>query len=214
MKPNEDLATSFRRWYDSDHGRAIWRIEANCAFSLYTPKMGEMVIDIGCGTGQFSRELVKRGARVVGIDTDRGVIDDARSLDDHGLYRVMDMHELDYPDNYFDAAVSTFALEFSDNPATVIHEAIRVVKPGGDVLFGTIQRGSAYADAYTRRGEAGEIPYAQAHFYTKAELLAMIPKGDVSVAECIGFGPDDAVTEETTENVAGVVFVTWKKSIG
>lgn len=205
-------APSYQAWYEADRGRAIDQLESECALSLYRPGTGDLVIDIGCGTGNFSRKLIDLGARIVGIDASQLMLDQAMQQDDQSIYRVMDMHELDYPDHYFDAAVSAFALEFTDRAEQVIQEAFRVVKPGGHILMGTIARDSAYGQYYIQRGREGHPLFENAHFYSLEELLQVNPEQVVDYAQCIGFGPDDPVIPDCPPDVVpGVFFIHWIK---
>lgn len=208
------LADTYDAWYETERGQAIWRLEAECALSLYRPQPGDLVIDIGCGSGIFSRLWLELGARLVGIDESSEMLSIAQKKDDQGLYRVMDMHELDYPDDYFDAAVSSFALEFTKDPAKVVSEARRVVKPGGSVLIGTISSEGAYGKDYIARGEQGHPIYSNASFHSLNDILKLYPDEVKSVSECLCFGPQDEVRPDCFEGeTPSVFFIHWIKSM-
>lgn len=213
MESFQDVA-NYVAWYQTERGQLIDQLQQTCLWALYQPVSGTMVIDIGCGPGQYSRHLVDQGVRVVGVDASRAMIEHARSQDDHALYRQMDMHELDYDDDLFDGAISTFAIEFSSDPSLMIQEARRVVKPGGDIVIGFIQKGSAYADEYIEKGKQGHLIYSQATFYSVEDICAHYPEEVVAVSDCLYFGPNDPVTDQKPENITpGVVFVHWRKAI-
>ena len=92
------------------------------------------VLDVGCGTGTFLRELGD-GYEKVGVDVSDSMLDVARR---HGL----EVHhasggDLPFPDDGFDIAVTFAVLHHLIDPALVratITEMCRVVKPGGAVL--------------------------------------------------------------------------------
>ena len=99
------------------------------------PRPGEHVLDIATGTGWAARSIAARGAAVTGIDLGPGVIEAAKGLSNGtGIdFRVGDAEALDFPDNHFDAVISTFGVMFARDPEAVASELARVVKPGGRI---------------------------------------------------------------------------------
>jgi ubiquinone/menaquinone biosynthesis C-methylase UbiE len=107
---------------------------AHCVQRL-APSEGEAVLDVATGTGWTARLAAARGARVSGIDYGEELILAARELAQRqGLdivFDVGDAHALPYPDNNFDAVVSTFGVIFAGNPEQAARELARVCRPGG-----------------------------------------------------------------------------------
>ena len=105
------------------------------AVVVLDPKPGERVLDIATGTGWAARSIAARGASVTGIDLGPGVIEAAKELSNGaGIeFRVGDAEALDFPDDHFDAVISTFGVMFARDPEAVASELARVVKPGGRV---------------------------------------------------------------------------------
>ena len=109
---------------------------------LLRPTPGERVLDIGCGSGAFCRELAPRvapGGSVVGIDYASAAIDIARRLSacaDRSVltFAEADGHDLPFAAASFDAAVCVSVLGFCRNPAQVLAEARRVLRSGGRLL--------------------------------------------------------------------------------
>ncbi len=91
-------------------------------------KPGERVLDLGCGDGALTEELVKQGANVVGIDSSSEFVASARrrGLDVH----LMDGHGLEF-NHEFDAVFSNAALHWMTDPGAVISGIARSLKPGG-----------------------------------------------------------------------------------
>jgi demethylmenaquinone methyltransferase/2-methoxy-6-polyprenyl-1,4-benzoquinol methylase len=91
------------------------------------------IVDVGCGTGDFTRALVRSGHRVVGIDLSIGML---RQADPGGAPLVLaDAAMLPFADRTMDAAVSGFALRNFSELVAVIVEIARVVRPGGRIAL-------------------------------------------------------------------------------
>jgi SAM-dependent methyltransferase len=105
------------------------------AVNALDPQPGERILDVATGTGWAARRIAERGATVTGIDFGAGVIEAAKALSNGaGIdFRVGDAEALAFPDNHFDAVISTFGTMFARNPEAVASELARVVRRGGRV---------------------------------------------------------------------------------
>jgi SAM-dependent methyltransferase len=102
---------------------------------------GLRVLDLGCGHGGESLELVKRGAVAVGIDISPSYVERARararSRDLPGerlQFCIMDAHALAFADGSFDLVAGRGILHHLDLSQS-LGEIRRVLKPGGRALF-------------------------------------------------------------------------------
>ena len=99
------------------------------------PRQNESILDVATGTGWTARKLAERGANTTGIDYSKELIFAAREIAiNRGLnitFDVGDAHQLPYPDESFDAVVSTFGVIFVDQPEVAARELARVCRPGG-----------------------------------------------------------------------------------
>jgi ArsR family transcriptional regulator len=94
------------------------------------------LLDIGTGTGRLLELLGPKVQRGEGIDASREMLALARArLETAGLrhcgVRQGDMYALPFADAGFDAVVIHQVLHFADNPALVVSEAGRMLRPGG-----------------------------------------------------------------------------------
>lgn len=110
------------------------------------PLNGRRVLDIGCGGGLLSEAMAERGARVTGIDLSDGALKVAKlHLKESGRqvdYRLVSAEALaaESP-GAFDTVVCMEMLEHVPDPGSVIRACATLVKPGGAVLFSTLNRG-------------------------------------------------------------------------
>jgi ubiquinone/menaquinone biosynthesis C-methylase UbiE len=104
-------------------------------------KPGEVVLEVGCGTGVLGRWLAQRtrGAnRIVGVDINRFLLREAMALvKQQGLEHIVTFEEgnaeaLPFPDNSFDVTMSSTVIQRVDADR-MLAEMVRVTKPGGRV---------------------------------------------------------------------------------
>lgn len=95
---------------------------------LLDPQPGERILDLGCGDGALTEEIVRRGAVVVAVDSSASMIEAARL---RGLdARAADGHDLPF-ESEFDAVFSNAALHWMTRPDNVIRSVVRSLNPGG-----------------------------------------------------------------------------------
>ena len=112
-------------------------------FSLEPLNPGDTVLDIGCGAGVDSlvaAHLVGAGGRVVGLDVTAAMVERARAhLARLGLtnvtFQVGEAEALPFPDNDFDAVISNGVFNLTLDKEKALHEAHRVLKPGGRLML-------------------------------------------------------------------------------
>jgi SAM-dependent methyltransferase len=90
---------------------------------------GVRMLDAGAGEGQYADRFARQ--RYTGVDL--GVGDTAWNYGK--LDAVADLLALPFPDNTFDAAINIVTLEHVKEPARVIEEMHRVMRPDGRLLI-------------------------------------------------------------------------------
>ena len=110
---------------------------------------GEIVLDVGCGTGTLALEVARRvggRGRIVGIDPGENQIARARSKatrrDLPIEFQVGIIEHLDFPDQTFDIVLSTIMMHhLSDTlKGQGLAEIARVLKPGGRLVIADFKR--------------------------------------------------------------------------
>jgi len=97
------------------------------------------LVDIGTGTGRVLELLAPYIAQGVGADASKAMLALARArLGRAGLahcaVRLADMYRLPLADASFDTAVLQMVLHYAEDPAGVLREAARVLRPGGQLI--------------------------------------------------------------------------------
>jgi ArsR family transcriptional regulator len=100
----------------------------------------QTVLDVGTGTGFIAAGLAPRAHRVIAIDNSPAMLDVARDnlarlgIDDVEVYEA-DLTRLPLDDDSIDAAVANMVLHHAEDPAGMLAEMARVVRPGGWVAI-------------------------------------------------------------------------------
>lgn len=107
---------------------------------------GKRVLDVGCGLAIDAVRFAEAGAEVYGIDLSDVAVRYAqrnfaqRNLS--GTFQQMDGGRLAFADETFDFVYCHTVLHFTPDPARMVGEIWRVLKPGGDALLMTVNRRS------------------------------------------------------------------------
>jgi 2-polyprenyl-6-hydroxyphenyl methylase/3-demethylubiquinone-9 3-methyltransferase len=106
---------------------------------------GKRVLDVGCGGGLLSEGMAVRGAEVTGIDLSEKPLGVAKlHLLESGQkvdYRKISAEQMaEEMPGAFDAVTCLEMLEHVPDPASIVASCARLVKPGGQVFFSTINR--------------------------------------------------------------------------
>jgi 2-polyprenyl-6-hydroxyphenyl methylase/3-demethylubiquinone-9 3-methyltransferase len=157
---------------------------------------GKRVLDVGCGGGLLSESMAARGAEVTGIDLSEKPLGVARlHLLESGQkvdYRKISAEALaDEMPGAFDAVTCLEMLEHVPNPSSIVTACARLVKPGGQVFFSTLNRnpksylfaviGAEYVLKMLPRGT-----HDYAKFIKPSELARWAKLATLEPAELIG----------------------------
>lgn len=107
------------------------------AVSERVGESGEL-LDLGCGSGNLARHLAAAGYRVIGCDIAQEMLRRAEADDRTRAVRWVRLdprwRTLPFASAGYDAVVAASVLEYVTDPATVLGECARVLRPGGTLL--------------------------------------------------------------------------------
>ncbi len=101
-------------------------------------------VDVGAGTGHFTRKLAKKSAfkRVVGVDLAEGMVrfasEQASNAKKVPEWLVADAEKLPFPTQSVDLIFSNMAIQWVQQPERLFEEWHRVLNAGGQVIFSTL----------------------------------------------------------------------------
>lgn len=159
------------RWYETPRGRWIGERELGLVRRMLAPRLGESLLDVGCGTGYFTRGLATAmDGPACGIDVNPDWVVYARQRDEVGIdWVVGDAGALPFADNSVDLVTSITALCFIEEQRRAVRELLRVARRR--VALGLLNRHSLLWHQKGRHGGSGS--YQGAHWHTPGEAMAL-----------------------------------------
>lgn len=105
---------------------------------------GKAVLEVGCGAAVDLARFAKGGAAVTGVDLTESAIALARANFEQqrlqGAFHVANGEQLPFPDSNFDLVYAHGVVQYTANPARLVAECRRVLKPGGEAIFQVYNR--------------------------------------------------------------------------
>jgi ubiquinone/menaquinone biosynthesis C-methylase UbiE len=133
----ERVAEQWVQWVRATDHDSYWRFHRD-AFLPLVPAPGHLTLDVGCGEGRVSRDLMALGHRVIAFDASPTMLAAARAADPGGDYRVGDAAALPLDDVTADVVVAFMSLQDVDDMAGAVGEIARVLRPGGRVCLAVV----------------------------------------------------------------------------
>lgn len=182
---------------------------------------GKKVLDVGCGGGILAESMAQRGATVMGIDMGEAPLQVAQ------LHKLESGVEVDYlhitaeelaeeMPGSFDVVTCMEMLEHVPDPGSVIAACARLVKPGGELFFSTINRnpksylfaivGAEYVLRLLPRGT-----HDFAKFIRPSELEAWTRAAELELKELTGMSYNPFSKQYSLGDDLDVNYMAWCK---
>lgn len=169
----------------SPRAGGIWRASSNrstastrCGWAILPnapAACSVKVLDVGCGGGILAESMAREGATVTGLDMGAEPLQVAvlhapeSGIQVDYVQETVEEHAAKHPQQY-DVVTCMEMLEHVPDPQSVVHACARLVKPGGQVFFSTINR----------NGKAWLMAVVGAEY-----VMKMVPKGTHDVKKFI-----------------------------
>jgi len=160
----------YEAWYATARGRWIGETEYALAARHLEAHAGDSLLDVGCGTGWFTRRAAADGLRATGLDPNPVWLDYARARSKPDLQWVDgDARALPFDDARFDRVLSIAALCFIDDERQAVAECVRVARRR--FAIGWLNRDSLL---YRQKGrDGGSGAYRGARWHSAGEVRAL-----------------------------------------
>jgi len=164
-------------WFQTPVGSLVKHFESELLLDLLRPRPGETILDVGCGTGIFTLDILAAGPRIIGLEISEPML--IRAMRKAGEYPfdpiAGNMMYLPFGNDVFDKTVSMTALEFVGDAHTAVAEMFRVTKKGGTVVVTTLNSLSPWASRRKQKAEKGHHLFKKMIFRSPDEMRRLVP---------------------------------------
>ncbi len=180
----------YARWRGSTLGAITEELEKSLVLELVGDVNGKQILEIGCGDGTLAVELARRGAHMTAIDASEAMITAARqgaSASSVAIdFRVATAQSLPFASGQFDLVVAFTILCFVEDAAPVFGEIARVLRPGGKLVIGELNRWSTWAAERRVRAWLGSALWRRGRFRTPRQLRRLALDAELAPGPVVG----------------------------
>lgn len=164
------VVSSYEAWYETTGRRADCLEKALLKRLQACFPQASTILEVGCGTGHFTRWFAEQGLQATGVDLSRPMLIEAVCLGSPPCVRS-DALALPFSTGAFDLVALVTTLEFLPEPVQPLAEALRVARQG--LVLGVLNRQSLLGRQWKREG--GPI-WGVARFFAPAELSRLVQR--------------------------------------
>ncbi len=180
IEPFEKLTAHYDRWFD-EHAD-VYRAELEAIRTLLPPFTNG--IEIGVGTGRFAAPLgietgLEPSEKMAKIARKRGI----------RVYKG-EAEAIPFEDERFDFALFVTTICFVDDPLRSLEEIYRILRPGGYVIVGFVDKQTPLGHHYQLHQNESRF-YKSARFFSSQEVLTLLEKAGFEACTAVQtlFGP-------------------------
>ena len=152
VKTTKELYKKLATIYEEKSPRKVLMCVEEKSLKSSIPNLkGKKVLDVGCGTGRWSKLLIKKGGDVLGIDSSKDMLKVANKVEKLKT-KYMDARKINLPANSFDLVFSSMMLTHLKDYKKAIEQMIKVLKPGGILIVSDLH-GAAF------RGRPAQVQF-------------------------------------------------------
>jgi len=175
------IADSYDSWYAGRRGAMYDRLEKKLiADFLPAGAEGKKLLEVGCGTGHWSRFFSEYGFEVTGVDVSERMINATLQKGIPNVsFHIADGHLLPFADDSFDLTAAITTLEFVRDTEAVLREMIRCTRKPGQIILGVL---NGLSKVNRQRQNRAESSFANARLFSPVELKEFLePFGQVEI---------------------------------
>jgi len=216
--PFEEIADEYEAWYSTPLGSFVIAEEQEALLEAVAGATGRL-LEVGAGTGWWSRILARRGFRVTALEPSSAMrrVGAGRGLEP--IEWVAGTAErLPDPSEAFDVVLLMTVLEFLPEPGRALTEAWRVVRPGGRLVVGHLDALSPWAALYRRLGDRGVSPWTRARFVESDDVVNWFGRPADARRSCVFLAPGASPPFEAADragrlagNAGALAVLRWRK---
>jgi trans-aconitate methyltransferase len=168
---------------------------------LLAPQPGQLILDLGCGSGELTQQIAAAGAEVVGLDSSAAMLAKARAQFPALDFRLADATSFELPER-FDTVFSNAVLHWIPDAAAVLRQVHRHLRPGGRLvaeLGGQGNVGQIVAALQRQRQQRGYPPGGPGWFFPSVgEYAALLEQHGFRVRLAQHYDRDTPLTDPAT----------------
>jgi len=189
----DEWPEKYDQWFTTPIGSLVRKYESELILNFLNPAPGETILDAGCGTGVFTRDIVSSGSQVIGLDISFPMLRRAREKSGGVRFHPVwgDISTLPFREESFDKVVSITALEFIAEAKSAVAEFFRITKKGGVVVVATLNSLSPWGARRREEARKGHSIFSKAILRSPDDLLSLSPAHGV-VRTAIHFDKEDS----------------------
>lgn len=216
--PFDEIADEYEAWYASPLGSFVVAEEQEALLETLAGASGSL-LEVGAGTGWWSRILARRGFVVTALEPSSAMRRVGSAHDVGPIAWVAGTAgDLPAPDGAFDVVLLMTVLEFLPDPAGALREAWRVVRPGGSLVVGHLDVLSPWAALYRRLADRGVSPWTRARFVESDDLAGWLGRPADARRSCVFLAPGAAPPFDAADragrragNAGALAILHWRK---
>jgi SAM-dependent methyltransferase len=141
-RPPNKRKPGWREYLDK-YASIYWAARAPHVFAALNQPLESLVLDLGCNTGKWSRELARKKLNVIGVDLDLGALREGNIQNTENWrpqFANASAEALPLSSGKFDAVICLDMLDIVPDDCRAIQEIYRVLKPGGQLIITVLSR--------------------------------------------------------------------------
>lgn len=193
LKP--DVAKEYDAYYNTEIGKKVNEIEEKLIANLIQDIPKTEMLELGCGTGHWTNIFTQKGFSVSAMDISDEMLKYAKQKNINAKFLKANSEDIPFPDNSFSNVSFITMIEFVNDQNKVFKEIYRVLKPGGYLILGCLNKHSEVG-----KNKENDDTFRNAKFLSKQELeLKLNNFGIPKLKFGVYFSPTFEILDNKTE---------------